>query len=46
MSPIPNNLRDTAILLYNSKTVTKKDLLLMFLIPAFIVLVTEFAQFT
>jgi hypothetical protein len=46
MCPIPNDFRDRAISLYNSKIVDKKEILRTLLIPVFIVQVTKLVQFT
>ena len=48
MRPIPNGFRDRAIWMYNRKIVAKKETYyeyILFLIPVFIVQVTELVQF-
>jgi hypothetical protein len=44
--PIPNGFRHIAISLHSSKTVDKKGILVLFLIPAFIVQATKSVQIT
>jgi hypothetical protein len=44
--PIPNGFRGKVISLYSSKIVDKKEILVLFLIPVFIVQVTKLVQFT
>jgi hypothetical protein len=46
MCSIPKGFKDRVISLYSSKTVDKKEILLLFLTPVFIIQVTKLVQIT